>query len=300
MKNVSRNAVGFGALVILGLLAACSDLEESLPAPAPNVNVHPEGWISKTSPDFHGTAIRNLGWDMRSCRTCHGNAYNGGTSGVSCLTCHTGAGGPLNCATCHGSTSSPAPPRDLSGNTINTSQGVGAHQIHLLGTSRAKALTCAECHSIPEDVYAPGHIDITQGAEVVMANYLAGLATNVPGSSLYDASLPLFSPNPVYTRATLSCSSTYCHGTFKNGNTSNAPVWTNPASAACGTCHGDATAATTAQKALPKTAAQGGSHPDATACSVCHGGVVNSSLTFIDESKHVDGRLNLGGTDLVY
>lgn len=237
---------------------------------------------------------------MRSCQTCHGTQYSGGTVGVSCLTCHTGTSGPENCSTCHGSSTSPAPPRDLNGNTVNTARGVGAHQVHLLGTTRAKGITCEECHSIPAGVYGAGHVDSGSPAEVNMNNYLANLQTNLPSTSIYSASLPLFDPNPVYDSGTTSCSSTYCHGTFKNGNPSNAPVWNNPASAACGTCHGDPAAATTALKALPMTAAQGGTHPNNTSCSICHGGVVNASLQFINSSKHIDGRLNLSGSDIVY
>jgi len=149
-------------------------------------------------------------------------------------------------------------------------------------------------------VYATGHIDSDQRAEVLMTNYLANLQTNLPSTSRYNASLPLFDPDPVYDSGTTSCSSTYCHGTFKNGNTSNAPVWNNPASAACGTCHGDPNAANPAEIARPKTAAQGGTHPTSTSCSNCHGGVVNSSRQIINSSKHIDGRLNLSENDIIY
>ncbi|MBI2619771.1 MAG: CxxxxCH/CxxCH domain-containing protein [Ignavibacteriales bacterium] len=297
MKTVLRF---FSWLAVPLLLTGCSNLKDTLPATTQTAGVHPEGWISKTSADFHGAAIRAQGWDMRTCQTCHGSRYNGGTSGVSCLTCHTGGAGPENCSTCHGSATSPAPPRDLNGNTANTARGVGAHQVHLMGTTRAKALTCAECHSIPGSVYEPGHVDSDPPAEVLMGNYLANLQTNLPTTSRYSASLPLFDPNPAYDPATTSCSSAYCHGTFKNGNPTNTPVWNNPASAACGTCHGDPTAATTAQKALPKTSAQGGTHTTNTNCANCHGGVVDASLRFINASKHIDGKLNLFGSDIEY
>ncbi len=51
-------------------------------------------------------------------------------------------------------------------------------------------------------------------------------------------------PNPVWNRTTATCSGVYCHGDFKNGNyrllnPPPVPVWTNPSSVHCGTCHGD-------------------------------------------------------------
>ncbi len=280
-------------VVAIGLalvVASCSDLKSDLPAPTSGaLTVHPTGWKTTGSATFHGLTIRENLWDMRACRSCHGLIYDGGTSGVSCRTCHFSAAGPENCSTCHGSSTSPAPPRDLSNNTATTTRGVGAHQIHLLGTTRAKGVTCADCHRIPEGVYATSHIDGDNRAEIIMESYLATLKTS-SGSVV---------PAPAYSSTTFSCSNTYCHGTFKNGNTTNVAVWTNPATAACGTCHGDPNAADPAQIALPKTSAQGGTHPNptSTSCSVCHGGVVNASRQIINASKHIDGKLNLFGND---
>jgi predicted CxxxxCH...CXXCH cytochrome family protein len=254
-----------------------------LPAASQSVGVHPDGWASPASSSFHGITIKDDGWSMATCKTCHGNDYKGGTTGVSCYTCHTGNAGPENCSTCHGSSTSPAPPQDLSGNTVNTARGVGAHQVHLVGTTYSKPATCAECHSIPGSVSTAGHIDGDNRAEVMMTNYLANLTTG--GGSVV--------PSPSYNYTTFACSNTYCHGTFKNGNAANAPTWNDPSAAACGTCHGNPNAATTAEKALP-----GGTHESvSTACYVCHGGVVDASMKFVDASKHIDGKLNLFGSD---
>jgi predicted CxxxxCH...CXXCH cytochrome family protein len=288
--------------VVLGLAGSgCADLKSDLPSPSdPGVQVHKEGWASPSSPDFHGNTIRAANWDMRSCKTCHGAAYDGGTVQVSCRTCHTGAAGPEECTTCHGGVN-PAPPRDLNGNTARSSRGVGAHQFHLNSSALALAINCSECHTVPSAVYVPGHIDGDNRAEVQFNGTLALTVTNEPSTTDYDASLPLYAPAPVHSPTQLSCSDTYCHGNFKNGNNFS-PVWndTTGTQAACGTCHGDLTKTTPADRALPKTSANGGTHPSVTACSACHGDVVDANLNIIDSTKHVNGKLNVFGSERDY
>jgi predicted CxxxxCH...CXXCH cytochrome family protein len=128
---------------------------------------------------------------------------------------------------------------------------------------------------------------------------IARTVTNEPSTANYDSTLPQFNPAPIHNAGTLTCGSVYCHGYFKNGNTTFAPVWNDTTStqAACGTCHGDVTRPTLAERALPKTTAQGGTHPNATNCSSCHGDVVNASLQIINKDKHVNGRLNVFGVE---
>ena len=307
-SRLSADKAGFAGKYVLYLpvliigfyLAGCSDLETDINQP-PEVSIHKEGILTPSSEDFHGKLVRNNNWDMNLCKECHGINYDGGLVKVSCFTCHNDFKGPENCSTCHGSSLSPAPPRDLSGNVLTSNRGVGAHQVHLAGNSKGKTLSCAECHSVPGSVYQDGHIDTdVSQAEVLMNNYLANLTTNNPSTSNYSSQLPLFEPSPEYDSESLSCSNTYCHGTFKNGNTDNAPVWNDPTTAACGTCHGNPTKATLSEKALPKTSAQGGTHPDVLTCSACHVGVVDANLKFIDASKHIDGKLNLSGSDIAY
>ncbi len=294
-------ALGLLGIILTVMISSCSDLQEELPVASKGRTIHPEGWMTVSSLNFHGQEIRRLGWSMKSCTMCHGGSYTGGVSRVSCMTCHTAPDGPENCATCHGSPQSPAPPRDLSKNTSTSARGVGAHQIHLIGSIRAAAATCAECHVVPSRLDSPGHVDNADSrAEVKMNNYLANYATNVPGRPRYNANLPTVIPVPAYTPATGSCSNTYCHGAFKNGNVNNVVVWTNPATAACGTCHGDPTRPTLAERSLPKTSAQGGNHPNILNCAACHGDVVNPDLTFRDPSKHINGRLNVFGIEQEY
>ncbi len=294
MKSVTAVSYLLVLMVLLGLLAGCSEPQSDLPVPSTGkLKVHPDGWAMKSSANFHGNDIRAKGWDMRSCQACHGEKYDGGISQTSCRTCHTATAGPENCSTCHGSTTSPAPPRDLNGNTVRTVRGVGAHQPHVASGLFSGNISCLECHSVPGSVYDRGHVDSDLPAEVMMTE-LARMVTNEPGTIDYDSELPVFRPTPTYDPQTLRCANTYCHGNFKNGNPGTAPSWTDVTgtAAACGTCHGDVTRPTLAERALPKTRDQGGTHPNVLNCSICHSQVVNASLQFVDKSKHANGKLN--------
>lgn len=267
--------------------------------------IHGRGWLNTASANFHGNTIRAANWDMSQCRTCHGATYAGGTVPVSCLTCHSAGAGPENCATCHGSAANPAPPRDLSNNTARTFRGVGAHQVHMSGSSIASLRPCSDCHLVPATLSATGHIDNTPRAEVAMNTSLARTVTNKPGTPTYTPSLPSITPNPIYDASGLSCSSTYCHGNFKNGNTTFAPVWNDATGSqmACGTCHGDVSRPTLIQRALPRTSAEGGTHPTIPTgwtCANCHSGVVDANTRIIDPTKHINGRLSLGDQEIDY
>ncbi|MBI3787270.1 MAG: CxxxxCH/CxxCH domain-containing protein, partial [Ignavibacteriales bacterium] len=250
----------------------------------------PDGWATASSASFHGKAIKDQNWDMRGCQTCHGKTYAGGFTGVSCTKCHNQPAGPENCITCHGSVTSAAPPNDLDGRTDRALKTVGAHQIHILGSSLAGPVVCSECHKVPSTVYDAGHVDSQRPAEVMFNNDL----TNTKTTGV--------TPAPSYNASNATCGSTYCHGAFKNGNTTFAPVWNDPSGTqmACGTCHGDVTKTTLAEKALPKTTAEGGTHPvypkDLT-CASCHGDVIDATMKIINPAKHINGKLNLLGAE---
>jgi predicted CxxxxCH...CXXCH cytochrome family protein len=46
-------------------------------------------------------------------------------------------------------------------------------------------------------------------------------------------------PNPMYDRATASCSDVYCHGSFEGGNSNTVVIWNADNQAQCGSCHGN-------------------------------------------------------------
>jgi len=151
-----------------------------------------------------------------ACDRCHG-APPPSHSQSNCASCHPpgaphidgivqiGGGGGV-CNGCHGDATSPAPPRDLSGNMFTTAIGVGAHRAHLAVPSGLRGpVACETCHRVPSAVNDAGHIDSPPPAEV-----------NAPLG---------------WDRSSQTCASSGCHGTAR-------PVWTTTGGATCGSCHG--------------------------------------------------------------
>ena len=268
---------------IVVLVSSCSELKSDLPGGTTGtLTVHPAGWLTKASSDFHGKEIRRQAFSLQGCVACHGAAYNGGTSGVSCLTCHYASSPAENCTSCHGASGvNAAPPTDISGNTARTSRGVGVHQAHVSAGSFSNGVPCSACHAVPSTVVNRAHLDGVAGAELVFD------LMKFPGSGqTYDA-------------GSGTCANTYCHGNFANGNGNSTMSWTDVSgnAARCGTCHGNAALTDPEDKARPKTVSQGGTHPDkgafgTTKCANCHGYVVDANLNFVDKSKHVNGQID--------
>jgi len=232
-----------------------------------NLNAHPSDWMDPgDQQDFHGAHIRENGWDMESCKGCHGVNYDGGAAGSSCLTCHDYT--PESCNTCHGRNfrASGLPPGDVDGNVSTTFRGVGAHQIHLSGGIYCGPVECSECHIVPSSVSSTGHIDSTPNAELSWGP----LAVNGGAS-------PEFTDD-------LTCKNTYCHGYFASGQKLNAPKWTvvNGRQSACGTCH----------KLPPDGPSQNYEFVhtyDHFRCATCHGAVIDENFNIIDKSRHING-----------
>jgi predicted CxxxxCH...CXXCH cytochrome family protein len=265
------------------LFLSCSDLKNDLPlATSATPQIHGQGWMEVTSAGFHGKAIQAENYDMRPCKQCHGADYKGGSSGESCIQCHTKPGGPEYCATCHGNSLPPAPPTDLLGNTASTARGVGAHQIHLMGTGTysSQITECSGCHHLPSALDDPRHIDGDNRAEVLISFPMAVMTTGG------------VTPSPQYDLNTLTCSNTFCHGSWRlrksglstdsvfvdsvmTGISNHAVLWTGgSAERACGSCH-----------ANPPTG-----HKDYNlSCSNCHEDVTTAS----GKLKHINGKIDL-------
>jgi predicted CxxxxCH...CXXCH cytochrome family protein len=339
-------------IIVAGGLTAltffsCSDPQEVPLDVQSEVSVHPEGWITVSSPNFHGTTLAARNFDTAECRQCHGNQFDGGVvekscftchaefphpqgwvglgenshstyiqnnsydfqsckschgqdySQVkidnSCLTCHTNPDGPESCNTCHGTFAGDvtdlrnvAPPAGLNNETDPALPAVGAHQAHL-GYFASAEMICQECHTVPENMAAAGHIDADGEADVVFQGVLAVTVTEGGARQ----------PAPAYSHATNNCANAYCHGNWgllKSASTrsfiyadsiitgnSATPVWTDPNTAACGTCHD-----------LPPK----GHNPFALdACTNCHGSVVDANGEIIDNSKHINGKVNVFGEE---
>jgi predicted CxxxxCH...CXXCH cytochrome family protein len=268
-----------GALIYQG----CSELDENSTV-APDYDTHPDGWSNPASGNFHGTYIfNNKQWNLNQCKTCHGSDYAGGTSGSSCLGCHSANGGPQNCRLCHGGTSGHSnPPKALNGDTSTTSLGVGAHMTHLYNTRWSAEVACEECHTDFNGFADPLHIgDNPDG--IAEINFGPLSRATIGGN---------ITPNPQWDRNLASCSSVYCHGTFKMGNINVTGIWTNSSSVFCGKCHGDNNPVT--QNPTPRDTNGAFIPPHFSfmtinSCYVCHESVINPQGIIIDKSKHVNG-----------
>jgi predicted CxxxxCH...CXXCH cytochrome family protein len=207
---------------------------------------------------------------LTDCALCHGAVVtmNGAKATITTPSLHVDGHVDLalkeSCTGCHGDVNA-APPRDTAGRTSTSAPGVGAHQTHVLGTSRARAVRCDECHTVPDHVLASGHVDSALPAEV----RLTGTASAFGGAPVYAAG---------------SCRDTSCHGAvFPDGNASGgtnpSPTWTkvDGTEAVCGSCHG-----------LPPPAP----HPYVAlnpVCSKCHADIAPDNRTFVRPELHVDG-----------
>ena len=257
---------------------ACYDCHANYP--------HPPTWTTPGSDSSHTAYIKDKYWSMDECKICHGVNYRGGTSGVSCYTCHPQSGGPEACNTCHGTAAAPvaeianwAPPKDLDNNLYPPAPGVGAHQPHMRDTTWTKAYPqdCNLCHSPVTDFDDPTHIDGSVDMD------FAPIAT-------WDGKV-----EPVYNFDNYQCSNVYCHGNFlfRKDDSENQYVYTdsvivgnNPimfwtavdgTQAACGTCHD-----------LPPKG-----HMATSACSACHSSVVDENYNIINKKLHINGEINL-------
>jgi len=169
------------------------------------------------------------------------------------------------CVKCHGSIENAAPPLSVSGAFDTSDVTVGAHQTHLQNGEIRKALSCDNCHIVPESSDQDGHMDespaeITWGTLSVTEN-----------------------ANPSWDRINERCSNVYCHGATLSGGTNKTPVWTvvDGSQVSCGTCHGN-----------PPP-----SHPSQTQCNLCHSDTVNADGGInVDGNFHIDGIVQVDDT----
>jgi predicted CxxxxCH...CXXCH cytochrome family protein len=253
------------------LFQGCSKESDNL-VMTPSTDVaHGDGWLTPTSANFHGKIIgAKHGWNMDNCKFCHGNDYKGGNSQLSCLKCHQNS--PEDCNVCHGNAQHIYPPKSLNGHLLATEQGVGAHDIHLNPDSNLRysaRVSCFECHIQISGFNDTNHIGSNPGTAKIVFGTLAKTITAG------------YIPNPVWDATSQTCSNTYCHGYFKGGNTTALPMFLNPNSVVCGSCHGNPTTGD------PKPVTGHQYFPDN--CNYCHGIVVDSNRTIINKYRHVNG-----------
>jgi len=198
-----------------------------------------------------------------NCASCHPMMEVDGTfrdpaSHINGTVDVTGPAATGGCTTCHGSSTGSAPPKDLSGDTVNTAAGVGAHTAHLKTSTWHRAMPCSSCHVVPITADAPGHRD---------------------GDNVSEVKFDTLNPAAAYTAGTTTCSSLYCHGNGR-GNTGTAS-WVTPGALGCTSCH--AVDGTNMSGDHRRHLGKG------IKCSQCHMTVVDANRNIINANLHVNG-----------
>ncbi len=281
MKLVSIIWIVF---ISLFLSISCSEVNDNI-VPPPTIGVHPEGFGDASSPNFHKFVFRENDWsfNLRECQQCHAADYKGGTTGQSCLGCHTEPAGPEACNTCHGDFANPehiAPPVDLEDNSEVSARGVGAHFKHVYDTTSVSVnYGCFECHqeTVGNDLFVHEHI-APPPAKMEFGEFAHPDSLDVT---------PEFNSD-------LTCTNTYCHGAFKfgdiQGNSYN-PLWnsTTGKEGACGTCHGEIDAE--GNLVTPRPTGHSGTWT-IEQCTFCHSTVVDAEGNIIDKLKHINKQVD--------
>ncbi len=207
------------------------------------VKTHLDEWNIKTSAEFHGRKIEQVG--LISCSACHGSDYRGGTSEVSCYQCHNGPSGhpegflspssssyhglrvarsgPAVCATCHGEDYKGLDNKGVS--CYQCHNGPSGHptgwldsssdNYHGLEVARTGAAGCAACHG---DDYLGG----TSGVSC----YTCHNGPSGHPTGWLDSSSDSYHGLEVARTGTSECAA--CHGDDYRGGTSEV---------SCYTCH---------------------------------------------------------------
>jgi len=136
----------FSLFILIGfIISSCSKLQDNISPPETIVSVHGSGVLQKGSADFHGLKVAQNGFS--SCEVCHGVNFSGGTSAVSCISCHTGI-------TVHKTGDTEADPHspDFHGIYISTSNWNLAQCSQCHGVSYSGGIaspSCNTCHKNP-------------------------------------------------------------------------------------------------------------------------------------------------------
>ena len=239
-------------------------------------------------------------------RTSHWSSVSGDVShkdGSICTECHEHSiGFKPSCKFCHGyppTSDSAASPNGLVWVTGSTtgSNTAGAHNTHV----NTKGIDCEACHynSVGRN---PSHEDhkITIGFNN-LGGTTPGGAYDGQTSANYDVTVTT-PATTVSNSGTKTCSNVYCHGNYSGSGKKASPVWDQPASGACGTCHGASNTehpqSGSHQRHVGNTnyldgiAGQQHTFNRGYVCSLCHKDIVAGSgpdnYTVTDQNAHVN------------
>jgi predicted CxxxxCH...CXXCH cytochrome family protein len=255
------------------------------------------------------------------CEVCHqetayhrNNASGDHTHnlGAKCINCHSHLKGmKADCDVCHGeppTTDDQVPPTGLVWNpAIGTgSTTAGAHNLHV----NTMLYGCETCHvdSVGSGPTHNNSLIVTIGFSMFGGTQEGGDYVGQPAVSYNTTSTvpPTTAISGTGGPGDKTCSNIYCHGDYNGSGLNASPVWDNPASVSCGTCHDASNSADSAPDSgshekhadsdqtintVPKTTFNRNYE-----CILCHEGIVGgsgpSSYTIADTTKHVNGYVN--------
>ena len=232
---------------------------DTAPGPDTKSAYHPAGYKAAK---VHGLAAKQ---QKEDCRTCHGADLLGGSSSVSCDSCHK-KGWRTNCVYCHGGYDNltGAPPDDLDNALSPAALNFPPHTVHVVPGNNAP-FDCKHCHLKPTKALDKGHfLDTTPGKAEV------DLTKGLSASGKYSSG---------------TCSSLYCHG---NGRGHNGTLKSTAAKRTCGSCHPYTSSGSTAWASM---SGDHGKHlGKKMVCSDCHSSVdKNGKITTL--SLHINGKV---------
>src|SRR3972149_11400373 len=154
----TRNLQIFGLVTLvtgmaLSFLACGCSARRSKPT---QPNVHPANWKAD-HPNFIFANNRQPEYG-RACQSCHGEDFTGGTSGVSCVGCHSQRRDA--CTSCHGGFAggtTGTPPYSLAHDSLFSDRGVGGHPAMVKGSAFFAGTDCQTCHPKPAFVLSSTH-----------------------------------------------------------------------------------------------------------------------------------------------
>jgi hypothetical protein len=154
---------------------------------------HPDGWSDSSSALFHGDYLQTQSWNLQRCVSCHGSDFAGGTSSVSCYTCHdsyphnSGWSNPVSPSS-HG--------RYLKGTSWDDKNCVACHAATYTGGMTG--VSCFTCHpayphsvTFPPPGYHPVYLK-ANGFPLTQCQQCHG--TSYAGGAVVDVSCS--NPNP--------------------------------------------------------------------------------------------------------
>lgn len=233
------------------VFSGCSELESDISA-LKKESVHGEGVMTIGHSNFHGNYLRSA--DFSNCQQCHAPDFNGGTTGVSCITCHetiTVHRSGINiedspnfhgdfirhhnwnltdCSSCHGESfsgglSSPsclpchsAPGGPASCNTCHGNADNPQRSAPPLdiNDNSSTEIKSVGAHSIHLYENTFGSVRCSSCHLVPQdLNDPGHVDTGLPAEVIFgNTAIAYGAINAVYDTANATCSNTYCHGSF--------------------------------------------------------------------------------------